>query len=90
MVTIFQNFCWSYKKCPRCPYLLLLIYSSRSIKQNQTQIFRITHSILRIEDNESIMCGFYSIAFIEYMLAGKSLSDYTNLFSPNDYKRMTK
>ena len=36
------------------------------------------------------MCGFYCIAFIEYMLAGKTLLDYTNLFSPNDYKKNDK
>ena len=47
----------------------------------------ITHNIFRIQDNEFIMCGFYCIAFIEYMLAGKTLLDYTNLFSPNDYKK---
>ena len=28
----------------------------------------ITHNIFRIQDNEPIMCGFYCIAFIEYML----------------------
>ena len=39
-----------------------------------------------MQDNESVMCGFYCIAFIEYRLAGKTLLDYTNLFSPNDYK----
>ena len=50
----------------------------------------ITHNIFRIQDNESIMCGFYCIAFIEYMLAGKTLLDYTNLFSPNDYNRNDK
>ena len=50
----------------------------------------ITHKIFRIQDNESIMCGFYCIAFIEYMLAGKSLLDYTNLFSSNDYKKNDK
>ena len=32
------------------------------------------------------MCGFYCITFIEYILAGKTLLEYTNLFSPNDYK----
>ena len=47
----------------------------------------ITLNIFRIQDNESIMCGFYCIAFIEYMLAGKTLLDHTNLFSPNDYKK---
>ena len=47
----------------------------------------ITLNIFRIQDNESIMCGFYCIAFIEYMLAGKTLLDHTNLFSPNDCKK---
>ena len=42
-----------------------------------------THNTFRIQDNESIMRGLYCITFIEYMLAGKTLLDYTNLFSPN-------
>ena len=29
------------------------------------------------------MCGFYYIAFREYVLARKTLLDYTNIFSPN-------
>ena len=33
------------------------------------------------------MCGFYCIAFIEYMFSGKTLLNYTDLFSPNDYKK---
>ena len=36
------------------------------------------------------MCGFYFITFIEYMLARKTLLDYTNIFSPNDYKNNDK
>ena len=36
------------------------------------------------------MYGFYCIAFIEYMLVGKALFDYTSLFSPNDYKKNDK
>ena len=42
------------------------------------------------QDNESIMYGFYCITFIEYMLTGQTLIDYTNLFSPNDYKKNEK
>ena len=30
------------------------------------------------------------IAFVEYMIAGKTLLDYRNLFSLNDYKRNGK
>ena len=47
----------------------------------------ITHNIFTMQDDDSIMCGFYRIAFIEYMLGGKNLSDYINLFSSNDYKK---
>ena len=36
------------------------------------------------------MCGFYCIAFIENMLAGKTLLDYANLFSPTNYKKNDK
>ena len=43
----------------------------------------ITQNIFRIQDSESFMFGFYNIAFIRCMLAGKTLLDYTNLFSPN-------
>ena len=32
----------------------------------------ITQNIFRIQDNESVMCRFYCITFIEYMLAGKT------------------
>ena len=50
----------------------------------------ITHNIFRIQDNEFIMRGFYCITFTEYILAGKPLLDYINLFSPDDYKKNDK
>ena len=50
----------------------------------------ITHNIFRIQDNESIMCEFYCIAFIEYTLVEKTLLNHSNLFSPNDYKKNDK
>ena len=43
-----------------------------------------------MQDNYSVMCGFYCIAFIKYMLVGKSLLDYTDMVSPNDYKKNDK
>ena len=50
----------------------------------------VTHNIFRIQDDDSITFGFYCISFIKYMLAGKTLLDYTNLFSLNDYKKNDK
>ena len=50
----------------------------------------ITHNIFRIQSDDSVMCEFYYIAFNEYMITGKTLLDYTNLFSPNGYKKNEK
>ena len=32
------------------------------------------------------MCGYFCIVFIDFMFKGKSLTDYANLFLPNDFK----
>ena len=37
-----------------------------------------------------VMCGFYCIALIEYMITGKTALSCTNLFSPNYYKNHEK
>ena len=50
----------------------------------------IIHNIFRMQDNNFNVCGFYYIAFVEYMLAGKALLDYINSFSLNDCKRNDK
>ena len=33
------------------------------------------------------MCGYFCIGFTDFMLAGKTLTEFTNLFSPNNFKR---
>ena len=47
----------------------------------------IKRNIFRIQAYDSIMCGYFCIEFINYMVKGKTLLDYTNLFSPNDFKK---
>ena len=47
----------------------------------------IKSNIFRIQDDYSTMCGYFCILFIEYMLNNKNLTDYTNLFSPYDFKK---
>ena len=47
----------------------------------------IKSNIFRIQAYDSIMCRYFCIEFIDYMLKGKTLLDYTNLFSPNDFKK---
>ena len=45
----------------------------------------VTH-IYRVQAFDSTMCGYFCIEFIDFMLKGKSLLDYTNLFYPNEYE----
>ena len=51
--------------------------SNRNIKAN----------IFRIQANNSIMCGYFCIGFIDFMFANKKLTDFTNLFSPYDFDK---
>ena len=41
----------------------------------------------RIQAYESIMCGYFCIGFIDFILKDKSLLDYIILFSPNEYEK---
>ena len=45
-------------------------------------------NIFRIPAYDSIMCGYFCIGFVDFMLAGTTLTKYTNLFSPNNLKKM--
>ena len=43
-----------------------------------------------MQAHNSIMCVYFCIRFIDFMLKGKGLLEYTNLFSPNKYKKNDK
>ena len=47
----------------------------------------IKTNIFRIHAYDSIMCGYFCIGFINLMLDVKTLTDFTSLFSPYDFKR---
>ena len=40
----------------------------------------IKANIFRVQANNSVMCGCFCIGFIDFMLAGKNLTDFTNFF----------
>ena len=50
----------------------------------------IIATIFRLQAYDSIMCGYFCITFIDYMFDDKNLIDYTNLFSPHDFKKNDK
>ena len=47
----------------------------------------IKANIFRVQANDSVMCGYFCIGFIDFMLAGKKLTGFTNSFSPHDIKK---
>ena len=50
----------------------------------------ITTNIYRLQAYNSIMCEYFGIGFINFMIKGKSLLDYINLFSPKEYEKNDK
>ena len=58
-------------------------HPSSSASQNRN----IKTNIFRIQAYDSIMCGYFCIGFTDFMFKEKTLTEYTNLFSPNDFKR---
>ena len=50
----------------------------------------IITNIYRLQAHDLIMRGYFCIGFIDFMLKGRSLLDYTNLFSPNEYEKNDK
>ena len=46
----------------------------------------IVTNIFRIQAYDSIICGYFCIGVTDFMLVGKTLIDFTNFFSPNNFK----
>ena len=46
----------------------------------------IIAKIFRVQANHSAMCGYFCTGFIDFMLAGKKLTNFTSMFSPYDFK----
>ena len=57
--------------------------SSSSALHNKNIII----NIFRVKAYDSIIRGYFSIGSIDFMLAGKTLTEYTNLFPPNNFKK---
>ena len=42
-------------------------------------------NIFTMQTHDSVMCRYFCIGFIDFILSGKILTDVTNLFSPNNF-----
>ena len=55
----------------------------KEIKTLISRISSIKTNVFAIEAYDSIICGYFCIGFIDFMLAGKI--EFTNLFSSNNF-----
>ena len=53
-------------------------------------VTNVITNIYRTRAYDLIMCGYFYIGFIDFILKGKSFLDYTNLFSPSNYEKNDK
>ena len=50
----------------------------------------IKTNIFRVQANNSVVWGYFCIGFIDFLLAGKKLNDFTTLFFPYDFDKNDK
>ena len=55
--------------------------------KNINRSLSITANIFRIQAYDSIMCRYFCIGFIDFMVKGRTLTQHTDLFSPNNFKK---
>ena len=48
---------------------------------------KITANIFRIQTYNSVLCRYCRIGFIDFMFKGKTLTGFTNPFSPNNFEK---
>ena len=59
----------------------------KEIKEFIDRSLSITTNIFSIQAYDSIMCGYFYIGSIDFMHKGKTLTEFTNLFSSNNFKK---
>ena len=69
-VTYFDSF-----RVEHIPEEIKTFINNKNIKTN----------IFRIQAYDSVMCGYFCIGYIDFMFKEKTLTKYTNLFSPYDF-----
>ena len=74
-------------------HIELIYFGSFGIEHTPKEIKKfignknIKTNIFRMQAKNAMMCGYFCIGFIDFMFSGKSLIDYTSLFSPHDFEK---
>ena len=71
-VTYFDSF-----GVERIPREIKAFVKNKNIKTN----------IFRVQANDSVICGYFCIGFVDFMLKGKNLTELTNLFPQSNFRK---
>ena len=61
-----------------------MLYFVTEMKLFILMVFGVKHVLQEVKE---FNCGYFCIGLIDFMLAGKKLTDYTNYFSAHDFKK---
>ena len=81
---------WIALFCNRNEIVYFNSFGVENVPEEIKKIIRnknIKANIFRIKANNSVVRGYFCIGFIDFVLACKKLTDFTNLFSPHDFKK---
>ena len=81
---------WIALFCKKSKIIYFSSFGVQHIPEEIKEFIRnknIKANIFQIQANNSVMCGYFCIEFIDFMLAGKKLIDFTTLFSPSDFDK---
>ena len=81
IVTYFDSF--GVEHIPK-EIMKLIVLTSFGLGSRRKNIIT---NIYRMQAYDSIMCGYFYMGFNNFIFNGKSLTNYTNLFSPNDFNK---
>ena len=71
-------------------FVTLIVLELNIFKKKLKKVIKISKIVtngFRIPASDSVMCGYFCVEFIDFMLNDKILTDFTNLFSPSNLKK---
>ena len=81
---------WIALFCNRSEIVYFSSFGLEHVPEEIKEFIRIKSikaNIFRVQVNNSVMCGYFCIGFVDFILAGKELTDFTSLFSPYNFKK---
>ena len=81
---------WIAFFCKRCEIVYFDRFGVEHVPEEIKEFIEnknIKANIFRVQANDSIMYEYFCIGFIDFMVAGKKLTDFTSMFSPNDFQK---